>query len=286
MTGLFRWLYDRPKLRLALLLALPLLWLVVAYLGSLFVMLISSFWGIDDFTGNIVHHFSFSNFHTIFTQSVYRNVGLRTILVAVSVTLIDLVLALPLAFFIAKILKPKFRNAMVALVLIPLWASYLVKTYAWRTLFSDGGVLAWLLKPLHLTPPSYGLLATTLTLSYLWLPYMILPIYAGLERLPNSLLEASADLGGKAGKTFRSIVLPLLYPSIIAGSIFTFSLSLGDYIVVKIVGGTSQLMANVIADNIGTAGNIPFAAALAIFPIAVILLYLFGVKKFGALENL
>ena len=125
MTGLFRWLYDRPKLRLALLLALPLLWLVVAYLGSLFVMLISSFWGIDDFTGNIVHHFSFNNFHTIFTQSVYRIVGLRTILVAVSVTLIDLVLALPLAFFIAKILKPKFRNAMVALVLIPLWASYL-----------------------------------------------------------------------------------------------------------------------------------------------------------------
>jgi putative spermidine/putrescine transport system permease protein len=282
----FRYLYDRPKLRLALLLALPLLWLLIAYLGSLFLMLISSFWGVDDFTGNIVHKFSFANFQTIFSQSVYLTIGFRTIVVALAVTLIDACLALPIAFFIAKVLKPRFRSVVISLMLIPLWASYLVKTYAWRTIFSDGGVLAWLLKPLHITAPSYGLLATTLTLAYLWLPYMILPIYAGFERLPNSLLEASSDLGGSSGQTFRNVIFPLIYPSIIAGSIFTFSLSLGDYIVVKIVGGTTQLMANVIADNIGTAGNIPFASALAIFPIIVILIYLTAVRKFGALENI
>jgi putative spermidine/putrescine transport system permease protein len=286
LTKLFRWFADRPKARLALLLSLPLLWLVVAYLGSLFTMLISSFWGIDDFTGNIVHHFSFSNFQTIFSQSVYRVVGVRTILVAITVTILDVILALPITFFIAKILPSKYRNFFISLILVPLWASYLVKAYAFRSIFSDGGVLAWILKPFHITPPSFGLLATTMTLTYLWLPYMILPIYSGLERLPNSLLEASADLGAGAGKTFRSIILPLLYPAIIAGSIFTFSLSLGDYIVVTIVGGKTQLMANVIAQNIGTAGNIPFASALAIFPIVVILIYLFGVRKLGALENL
>jgi putative spermidine/putrescine transport system permease protein len=174
---------------------------------------------------------------------------------------------------------------VISLVLVPLWASYLVKTYAWRSMFSDGGVLAWLLKPLGVSTPGFGLTATTITLAYLWLPYMILPIYAGLDRLPTSLLEASSDLGAPAMRTFRSIILPIIYPAIIAGSIFTFSLSLGDYIVVKVVGGTSQLVANVIADNVGTAGNLPFAAAMAILPIATILGYLFIVRRSGALEN-
>jgi putative spermidine/putrescine transport system permease protein len=152
-------------------------------------------------------------------------------------------------------------------------------------MFSNGGVLSWILRPFGITPPGFGIFATTMTLAYLWLPYMILPIYAGLERLPNSLLEASSDLGAPAWKTFRAIILPIIYPAIIAGSIFTFSLSLGDYIVVKIVGGTSQLVANVIADNVGIAGNLPFAAAMAILPISTILLYLFIVRRTGALEN-
>ena len=270
---------------MALLLALPVFWLLVAYLGSLFVMLISSFWSVDSFTGNINHSFSLGNFHQLISDPVYRGIALRSISVALSVTILDALLALPIAIFISKVLQPRFRNVVISLILIPLWASYLVKSYAWRSMFSNGGVLSWILKPLGITPPGFGIFATTLTLAYLWLPYMILPIYAGLERLPNSLLEASSDLGAPAWRTFRAIILPIIYPAIIAGSIFTFSLSLGDYIVVKIVGGTSQLVANVIADNVGVAGNLPFAAAMAILPISTILLYLFIVRRTGALEN-
>jgi len=279
------WLYRHKGVRAALLLALPVLWLAIAYLGSLGVMLISSLWSVDSFTGNVQHHLTFSNFHQILTQKVYGTIALRSIFVAVIVTVVDGLLAIPIALFIAKVLKPRFRSVVISLVLVPLWASYLVKTYAWRSIFSDGGVLAWLFKPLGISTPGFGLTATTITLAYLWLPYMILPIYAGVDRLPNSLLEASSDLGAPAMRTFRSIILPIIYPAIIAGSIFTFSLSLGDYIVVKVVGGTSQLVANVIADNVGTAGNLPFAAAMAILPIATILGYLFLVRRSGALEN-
>ncbi len=279
------WLYRHAKARLVLLLILPVLWLGLAYLGSLLVMLISSFWSVDSFTGSIAHTFSFENFKILFSESVYRNIAVRSLLVALSVTLIDVILAIPIAFYIAKVMKPRFRNVVITLAIAPLWASYLVKTYSWRSMFSNGGVLDWILKPFGLHTPGFGVIATIFTLAYLWLPYMILPIYAGLERLPNSLLEASSDLGAPAGTTFKSIVLPMLYPAIIAGSIFTFSLSLGDYIVVKIVGGTTQLVANVIADNVGVAGNLPFAAAMSIMPIATILIYLFAVRRTGALEN-
>lgn len=260
-------------------------WLVVAYLGSLATMFASAFWTVDSFTGNVVRHFNLDNFHILFTQSVYRVIAQRSLTVAVLVTVFDAVIAIPIAFFMAKVLSQRLRNFAIVIIILPLWASYLVKTYAWRTMFSDGGVLVWLLKPLHINPPGYGLFATTLTLAYLWLPYMILPIYAGLERLPDSLLEASSDLGASAGKTFRQVIIPIIYPSIIAGSLFTFSLTLGDYIVVKIVGGKSQLMANVVYDNVGTAGNLPFAAAAALFPIATILGYLYFVRRSGALEN-
>ena len=279
------WLYRHAKARLVLLLILPVLWLGLAYLGSLLVMLISSFWSVDTFTGSISHTFSFDNFKILLSESVYRNIAVRSLLVALSVTLIDALLAIPIAFYIAKVMKPRFRNVVITLAIAPLWASYLVKTYSWRSMFSNGGVLDWILKPFGLHTPGFGVIATIFTLAYLWLPYMILPIYAGLERLPNSLLEASSDLGAPAGTTFKSIVLPMLYPAIIAGSIFTFSLSLGDYIVVKIVGGTTQLVANVIADNVGVAGNLPFAAAMSIMPIATILIYLFAVRRTGALEN-
>lgn len=279
------WLYRHAKARLVLLLILPVLWLGLAYLGSLLVMLISSFWSVDSFTGSIAHTFSFENFKILLSESVYRNIAVRSLLVALSVTLIDVILAIPIAFYIAKVMKPRFRNVVITLAIAPLWASYLVKTYSWRSMFSNGGVLDWILKPFGLHTPGFGVIATIFTLAYLWLPYMILPIYAGLERLPNSLLEASSDLGAPAGTTFKSIVLPMIYPAIIAGSIFTFSLSLGDYIVVKIVGGTTQLVANVIADNVGVAGNLPFAAAMSIMPIATILIYLFAVRRTGALEN-
>jgi putative spermidine/putrescine transport system permease protein len=171
-------------------------------------------------------------------------------------------------------------------VLTPLWASYLVKGYAWRVMLSSDGPVNWALGPLHLSGPGYGLPAVTLTLAYLWLPFMVLPVYAGLDRLPDSLLEASADLGAPAWRTFRSVVFPLVFPALVAGSIFTFSLSLGDYIMVKIVGGRTQLFANVVYDNIGVANNLPFAAAAAVFPVLLIVLYLSLVRRTGALENL
>ena len=277
------WLYRHPRGRLALLLSAPMTWLVIAYLGSLGALLISAFWSVDDFTGNLIRKFTFANFHILITESVYRTIALRTLGVALSVTIVDAVIAIPVAFFLAKVLNPRYRNFAVALVLLPLWASYLVKAYAWRTLFSDGGVLDWLGKPLGLHNPGFGLAAISITLGYLWLPYMILPIYAGFERLPDSLLEASSDLGASSARTFRSVVIPTIYPSIIAGSLFTFSLTLGDYIVATIVGGKVQLMANVIKDS--NSINMPFAAAATAFPIVTILGYLFFVRRAGALEN-
>ena len=190
-----------------------MLWLVIAYLGSLATMFMTAFWSVDSFTGSLVKIWSWDNFHTLLTADVYRTIALRSIGVAVAVTLIDALLALPIALFMAKVLPLRFAQFAVVVVLLPLWASYLVKAYAWRTMFSEGGVLAWLLNPLGISAPGYGLGATVLVLAYLWLPYMILPIYAGLERLPSTLLEASSDLGANGGRTFRSIVLPMIYPN-------------------------------------------------------------------------
>jgi putative spermidine/putrescine transport system permease protein len=272
--------------RLAGLLSAPMLWLVVVYLGSLGVMLATAFWSVDSFTGNLIRVWSLDNLRTLVTDDVYRTVALRSVGVAVAVTVVDAVIALPMAFFMAKVASVRLQRIMVAAVLTPLWASYLVKAYAWRAMLSDDGVLNWALAPLGLHGPGFGVTATAVTLAYLWLPYMILPIYAGLQRLPDSLLEASGDLGATSGRTFRAVVLPLVFPSVVAGSIFTFSLSLGDYIAVKIVGGSTQLFANVIYDNIGVASNLPFAAAAAFFPVLLIVLYLTLVRRTGALENL
>jgi putative spermidine/putrescine transport system permease protein len=279
-------LYARPRLRLAGLLSVPMAWLLVAYLGSLVVMFSAAFWSVDSFTGELVKVLTLDNLRTLVTQDVYRTIGLRTLGIAVAVTLLDAVLALPMAFFMAKVAPRWIRVYLVVAVLTPLWASYLVKAYAWRGLLVPEGLVSDVLRPVGLDTPGYGVPAVILTLAYLWLPYMILPIYAGLDRLPDSLLEASSDLGAGAWRTFRSVVLPLTFPAIVAGSIFTFSLSLGDYITVKIVGGSTQMAANVIYDNIGVAGNLPFAAAAAFFPVIVIMLYLIAVRRTGALDNL
>jgi putative spermidine/putrescine transport system permease protein len=279
-------LHARPGLRLAGLLTAPMLWLVVAYLGSLVVMFAAAFWQVNSFTGELVRVPTLDNLQALVQQSVYRRVALRTVGVAAAVTVIDAVIALPMALFMAKVASRRWRSVLVAAVLTPLWASYLVKAYAWRTMLSNDGVVNWALEPFGMRGPGFGLVATTLTLAYLWLPYMVLPLYAGLDRIPDSLLEASSDLGASAGRTLRRVVMPLLFPALVAGSIFTFSLSLGDYITVKIVGGSSQLFANVIYDNIGVANNLPFAAAAAFFPVIVILLYLALVRRTGALENL
>ncbi|GAA4117868.1 ABC transporter permease [Nocardioides fonticola] len=276
----------RPGLRVGLLLTPPMLWLGVAYLGALASLLITSLWTQNDFTGLIERVWTLDNFRTLFTVEVYRTITLRTIGIAVLVTVIDAVLAFPIALYMAKFASPRAQRLLVIAVLMPLWASYLVKAYAWRGMFSADGPIAWIARPFGLDTPGYGLAATTVTLAYLWLPYMILPVYAGLERVPDSLFEASADLGAGAGHTLRRIVVPMVFPAFVAGSIFTFSLTMGDYIAVKIVGGTTQMLGNVVYDNQGAANNLPFAAAVATVPIVVMLAYLAAVRRTGALENL
>jgi ABC-type spermidine/putrescine transport system permease subunit I len=249
------------------------------------VLFVSAFWTVNSFTGDVVRQPTLDNFRTIVTEAVYRTVTLRSLGVAAAVTLIDAAIALPMAFFMAKVATPRWRRWLIVAILTPLWASYLVKAYAWRVLLAGGGPVDWMLGG-DGRGPGYGLTATVLVLSYLWLPYMILPIYAGLERLPDSLLEASADLGARAGRTFRSVVLPTLVPAAVAGSIFTFSLSLGDYIAVQIVGGKTQLIGNLVYANIGAANNLPFSAALATIPVLIMVIYLIAVRRSGALEEL
>ena len=279
------WLHRHAGARLAGLLAAPLVWLVVAYLGSLAVLFASAFWTVNGFTGDVVRQPSLANFRTIATGAVYRTVALRSVGVAAAVTAITAVVALPMAFYMAKVASPRLRTILVIAILTPLWASYLVKAYAWRVLLANGGPIDSALGGPG-RGPGYGLPATVVVLSYLWLPYMILPVYAGLDRLPDSLLEASGDLGGRGWRTFRSVVLPMIVPSVFAGSIFTFSLSLGDYITVQIVGGKSQLIGNLVYANIGAANNLPFAAALACVPVVVMVVYLLAVRRSGALEEL
>ncbi|MFJ4630072.1 ABC transporter permease [Streptomyces sp. NPDC088847] len=277
-------LYRRPRLRLSLLLTAPLLWLAVLYLGSLGVLFVSAFWTTDSFTSEVVKVWSTDNFHELFTVPVYRQVVLRSIGVALSVTVLCAVIAFPVAFYTARVAKPRWRPLLVVAILTPLWASYLVKVYAWRLILSQGGLADWALKPFGLNGPGFGLPATVLTLTYLWLPYMILPIHTALEQLPANLLDASADLGARAGRTFRSVVLPMVLPSVAAGSIFTFSLSLGDYITVQIVGGKTQLIGNLVYSNIEL--NLPMAAALGTVPVVVIVVYLLAMRRTGALSSL
>ncbi|HVH94312.1 MAG TPA: ABC transporter permease [Nocardioidaceae bacterium] len=279
-------LHRRPALRAGLLLTPPLLWLGVAYLGALAALFVTSLWGQNSFTGEVERNWTLDNFRDLLTIEVYRSITLRTLGVAALVTVVDAVLAFPIALFMAKVASPRVERLLVIAVLMPLWASYLVKAYAWRGMLSSGGLGDWLARPFGLHSPGYGLAATILTLAYLWLPYMVLPLYAGLERLPDSLLEASADLGARSGPTLRYVVLPVAFPAIVAGSVFTFSLSLGDYIAVKIVGGANQLLGNVVFDNVGAANNLPFAAAVATVPVVVMLVYLAAVRRTGALENL
>ncbi|MEQ6897971.1 ABC transporter permease [Microbacterium sp. KR10-403] len=273
-------------LRLTLLLTAPMFWLGVVYIVALALLLVTAFWSVDSFTGEISTTFTFANVAQVLTDSLYRAVTLRTLGVAVAVTVIDVLLALPIAFFMAKVATPRARGILMIMVLMPLWASYLVKAYAWRSVLSHDGILQWILTPFGGHTPGYGLTATIITLSYLWLPYVILPIHAGLERVPDSLLEASADLGGGTWRTIRHIVLPMAVPAIIAGTIFSFSLSLGDYITVNIVGGASQMLGNLVYTNVGAANNLPLASAIALIPIVIIFAYLFLVRRTGALDNL
>jgi putative spermidine/putrescine transport system permease protein len=288
-TGLGRRLssffYRHPRARLGALLAGPVGWLVIGYIGSLAVMLVAAFWQLDPFTQEIEHEWTLDNFKTLFTEPVYRTITLRTVGMAAAVTVGCAVLAFPIAYYMARMASRRMRRVLVVAVLIPLWASYLVKVYTWRTILAENGVLNWMLSPFGIDGPGYSLVGLWLVFTYLWLPYMILPIYAGLERIPPSLLEASADLGARSGRTFARVVLPLAFPAVVAGSIFTFSLTLGDYITPEVVS-SKQFIGNVIYDNIGVANNLPFAAAYAFVPIAVMIGYLYVAKRLGAFENL
>lgn len=277
--------YRHPNLRLAGLLSAPMAWLVVVYLGSLAALFITAFWQVDDFTGQLVRTFTLENFQLVFTTPAYLTTVARTLGIALMVTLLCLVIALPLSFFMARVASRRWQPLLIAMVLTPLWASYLVKVYAWRAMLQpESGVLAWLIGPLGLESPGYGFIGIVITLTYLWLPYMILPVYAGFTRLPGSMLDASSDLGAKGWRTFRSVIVPMIFPSVVAGSIFTFSLSLGDYITAQIVGGKLQMLGNVVQQTY--VSNLPFAAAVSTIPVVIVLLYLAAVRRSGALENL
>ena len=256
---------------------------MIGYLGSLAVLLVAAFWTVNPLSGEIVHNLSLENFKTLVNEPVYRDVVERTILIAALVTLTDAVLAFPIAFYMAKVASRRGKALLVVAVLLPLWSSYLVKVYAWRTMLSADGVINWALTPLGLHGPGYGNTAVWLVMSYLWLPYMILPIYAGLERIPNSLISASEDLGAAPFTTFRRVILPLCFPAVVAGSIFTFALTLGDYITPRLVSN-SQFIGTVIFNNI--TNDQPLASALALVPIVVMIAYLLVARRLGAFEHI
>jgi putative spermidine/putrescine transport system permease protein len=280
-------LWRRPWARATLLLTPPLAWFILLYLAALVVLLITAFWQINPFTTSIVRTWTLSNFTTIFSSPAYRSVILRTVGMAAAVTVVDGIVAFPFAYFMARVASPRARTALFVAILLPLWASYLAKVYSWLLIFTHDGVLDWSLRHVGLSQVHliYTNWAVFSVFCYIWLPFMIIPVYAALERIPNSQIEASQDLGAHTWRTLRSVVLPLALPGIVAGSIFTFSLTLGDYITPLLVGGTSaNFIGNIIYTNIGIANNVPFAAAMAMVPIVIMAAYLLCARALGAFE--
>ena len=282
-------LWRRPWARATLLLTPPLAWFVLIYLAALVVLLITAFWQINPFTTNIERVWSLTNFQTIFSNPAYRSIILRTVGMAAAVTVTDAIVAFPFAYYMARIASRRTRTALFVAILLPLWASYLAKVYSWLLIFTHNGFLDWTLGKaglgqVHLIYTNW---AVYIVFCYLWLPFMIIPVYAALERIPASQIEASQDLGGRTWRTTRTVLFPLALPGIVAGSIFTFSLTLGDYITPLLVGGTSaNFIGNIIYSNIGIANNVPFAAAMALFPIAIMAIYLFAARALGAFEEI
>ena len=299
-TRLSAFFYRHRWLKLALLLLPPLLWICVVYLGALAALLAHSLWTTNDLTQEVERTWSLDNFRTLWETDVYRTITLRTVGIAAAVTITDAILAFPLAYYMARYASARVRALMTLAVLMPLWSSYLVRVYFWKLILAREGVVSWIAAELGLTSALEALLAvpgiggpslsvsplgTFVAFVYVWLPYMILPIYAALERIPPSLLEASGDLGARIGITFRRVILPLALPGIAAGSIFTFSLTMGDYIAPVLVSNT-QFIGNVIYSNVGVANNLPFAAAFTVVPIVIMAIYLTIVRRLGAFEGL
>jgi putative spermidine/putrescine transport system permease protein len=282
-------LWRFPWLRPLLLLTPPMAWFVLVYLASLVLLLITAFWSIDPFTTQIVQVWNTNNFQVILNEPTYRTIIGRTAGLAALVTVTDIVLAFPLAYYMAKVASRRTQSLIFAAVLLPLWASYLARVYAWILILNHTGVLNWSLQSIGLPAANIGYTNTAMWLvfSYIWLPFMIIPTYAALERVPDSLLEAAADLGARRWRTTLDVVLPLALPGVVAGSIFTFSLTLGDYITPILVGGAnSQFIGNVVYSNVGIANNIPFAAALAMVPVVIMAVYLLTAQRLGAFEAL
>ncbi|MBV8081216.1 MAG: ABC transporter permease [Actinobacteria bacterium] len=282
-------LFRRPWLKGLALLAPPVGAFGFFYIAALVVLFVSAFWTVDAFTGELVHRWTFDNFRTLWQESAYRTVALRTVWVAAAVTVTDAVIAFPFAYYMARVAKPRVRAALFVLVLLPLWASYLARIYSWRLILDHDGLLNWSAQKLGLPAPGieYTNTAMWVVFSYIWLPFMILPVYASLERIPQSYLEASRDLGARGFRTLRRVVLPLALPGVVAGSIFTFSLTLGDYITPTLIGGTSsQFIGNVVYDAVNQSSNLPFGAAFAVVPVVVMGAYLLVARRLGAFEAL
>jgi putative spermidine/putrescine transport system permease protein len=282
-------LHRRPWLRGFGLLAPPVGAFGFFYVAALVVLFVSAFWTVDPFTGELVHSWTTDNFHTLLHESTYRTVALRTIGIAAAVTVTDAVIAFPFAYFMARVARPHTRTLLFVLVLLPLWASYLARVYSWRLILNSDGLLNWWLGKLGLPPANiaYTNTAMWIVFSYIWLPFMILPVYASLERIPHSYIEASRDLGAKGFRTLRTVILPLALPGIVAGSIFTFSLTLGDYITPTLIGGTSsQFIGNVVYDSVNQSSNLPFGAAFAVVPVIVMGVYLVIARRLGAFDAL
>jgi len=270
-----------------LLLAPPLLAFGLVYLASLAALFVSSFWSVNPFTTEIEHIWNVDNYRTLWEASAYRTIALRTIGIAAAVTIADAILAFPLAYFMARVASTRTRTIVFVGVLLPLWSSYLVRVYIWRLILSNEGVLNWSLQKVGLPAANLGYTnwAVWLIFTYVWLPFMILPVFGALERIPHSLIEASRDLGASGWTTFRRVILPLALPGVVAGSIFTFSLTLGDYVTPLLAGGSSsQFIGNVVYESVGVSNNVPFAAAFAAVPLVVMGVYLLIARRLGAFE--
>jgi putative spermidine/putrescine transport system permease protein len=264
-------------------------WMLLIYIASLVVLFLSAFWTVDPFTGKTVHHWGLQNFKTLVQDPTYRAIALRTVGIAAAVTITDAILAFPFAYFAVRMAGRRLQTVLFALVLIPLWSSYLVRVYAWRLILAHDGILNWSLDKVGVGSINVGYSnwAMWIVFSYIWLPFMITPIWAAIERVPDSLLEASGDLGAHRWLTFRRVLLPLALPGVFAGSIFTFSLTLGDYVTPTLVGGaSSDFIGNVVYRNVGVANNVPFAAAFATVPVIIMGIYLMLARKAGATEAL
>jgi len=300
LRRLSTYLYLRPRLTLGLLLGPPMLYMVVVYLGSLFSLLINSFYYLDGFTGKVVHQFTLSTYAQLFTPANLQ-IFQRTVLMAVAVTLADVLIAFPLSYYMAKYASPRVKSFLYLAVLVPLWSSYLVRVYAWRLILAKEGILNWFISKIGLEGllnwllslpgiggPSLGLssLGMFIVFTYVWLPYMILPVQTALERVPRSLEEAAGDLGANPLQTFWAVILPMAFPGVVAGSIFTFSLTLGDFVVPLSLGNSSLFIGMAVLSHQGTSGNIPLAAAFTMGPILIMIVYLLIARKLGAFDAL